>query len=183
MNIYTDGACKDNSRQDGVATGKGGWAYVVLKEVPGEDMEIIFKDSGHKDGTTNQEMEINAVAEAFKSIEGVDSKFINLYSDSAYVINCLKDRWFDKWRTNNWKNSKGTQVENREAWERMIGLVEKRNVKFFKIKRNSTKFIKMVDGMAKKASLGKIPAENNKCSSKNKSNDRTNCNNFGIECF
>jgi ribonuclease HI len=96
MNVYTDGACKENYRDNGVAEGKGGWAFIILESQPGKDMEIIKECSGYKEGTTNQEMEIVAVAEAFRSI-GEYSGLINLYSDSAYVINCLKDRWFDKW--------------------------------------------------------------------------------------
>jgi len=151
MNIYTDGACKENNRDNGIAEGKGGWAFLILESKPGQNMEITNKGYGHKVGTTNQEMEIIAVAEAFSSI-GEYTGPINLYSDSAYVINCLKDRWFDKWRNNNWLNSKNNPVENREAWERMISLVEKYNVNFFHVKRNTTKFIRMVDGMAKIAS-------------------------------
>jgi ribonuclease HI len=158
MNIYTDGACKGNNRKDGVAEGKGGWAFLILEKKPGQDSEIVKRGHDHKVGTTNQEMEIRAVEEAFKSIDGTEG-LINLYSDSAYVINCLKDRWFDKWRANNWLNSKKNPVENREAWESMIDLIERHNVNFFHVKRNTTKFIRMVDGMAKSASRGKEPAE------------------------
>ena len=151
MNIYTDGACKDNSRQEGVAEGKGGWAFIILEKSPGQDSQVVDKSSGHQDGTTNQEMEIVAVAEAFEAIVG-NPKAINLYSDSAYVINCLKDRWFDKWNANGWLNSKKKPVENRESWERLITAVEKHAVNFFHVKRNSTKYITMADGMAKQAS-------------------------------
>lgn len=158
MNIYTDGACKDNSRENGLAEGKGGWAFLILESQPGQDSKVTNKGYGQKVGTTNQEMEIVAVAEAFDSI-GDYSGPINLYSDSAYVINCLKDRWYDKWRKNDWLNSKKKPVENKDSWERMINLVEKYNVNFFHVKRNSTKFIRIVDGMAKSASRGKEPAE------------------------
>ena len=150
MVIYTDGACKENNRVDGVAVGTGGWAFIILEDKPGKDMEIINKRVGHKDGTTNQEMEIHAVSEAFSSIDKASGP-ITLYSDSAYVINCLKDRWFDKWRANGWLNSKKQPVENREEWERLINLVVKYNVNCFHVKRNSTKYIRMVDSMAKKA--------------------------------
>ena len=158
MNIYTDGACKDNNRDNGVAEGKGGWAFIILESEPGQDRRVTKRGYGQKVGTTNQEMEILAVAEAFDSI-GEYTEPINLYSDSAYVINCLKDRWFDKWKKNNWLNSKKRPVENRESWERMIDLVERYNVNFFHVKRNTTKFIRIVDGMAKSASRGKEPAE------------------------
>lgn len=151
MNIFTDGACKNNARYDGIAEGNGGWAYVVLTQAPGKDMEIDQKSSGYKKGTTNQEMEIQAVAEAFESLKKV-SEPINLYSDSAYVINCLKDRWFDKWKSNGWLNSKMQPVKNRDTWERLIDSIQKYNVTFYHINRNSSKFIRVVDVMAKEAS-------------------------------
>jgi Ribonuclease HI len=71
MNIYTDGACKENLRDNGVGCGVGGWAYVILDQEEGRDMEIVISDSGFKDGTTNQEMEIIAVAEAFEHLSVV----------------------------------------------------------------------------------------------------------------
>jgi len=151
MNIFTDGACKENARYDGIAEGKGGWAYVVLTQAPGKDMEIEEQKSGSKKGTTNQEMEIQAVAEAFESLGRV-SEPINLYSDSAYVINCLKDRWYDKWKSNGWLNSKMQPVKNQDTWERLINVVGNFNVNFYHIKRNSSKFIRIVDSMAKEAS-------------------------------
>ena len=151
MTIYTTGACKDNCRVDGIAEGRGGWAFIILKNNPGKDMEIVLKNSNHVNGTTNQEMEILAVAKAFESLNGNCSD-INLYSDSAYVINCLKDKWYDKWISNGWLNSKKKPVENRDSWERLIFAVEKYNVIFFHVKRNTTKYIRVVDGMAKKAS-------------------------------
>ncbi|MEK6829405.1 MAG: ribonuclease H [Nanoarchaeota archaeon] len=150
MIIYTDGACKENFRDNGVAEGTGGWAFIILEQIPGKDMHIAKKGCGQKIGTTNQEMEIRAVYEALKLVDG--SPEIILYSDSAYVINCLKDKWYIKWRENGWLNNKRKPVENRDEWERMIELVEKYNVKFFHVRRNTTKFIQIVDNMAKQAS-------------------------------
>jgi ribonuclease HI len=63
-------------------------------------------------------------------------------------------------RNNNWLNNKGNPVENKDSWETMINLVEKYNVNFFHVKRNTTRFIRMVDGMAKLASRGEEPAKN-----------------------
>jgi len=161
MNIFTDGACKENSRENGVALGQGGWAYVALKQIPGKDMEVVLSGSGSKEGSTNQEMEITAVACAFEEVENSkiiieEDEKITLYSDSAYVINCLKDKWYSKWINNGWLNSKKKPVENRDAWERLLVALNRLaisyEVEFYHVKRNSTKFIKKVDGMAKSAS-------------------------------
>ena len=147
MNIYTDGACRNNAK----GKGDGGWACVVLQPVKGQSMQEVFRDSGYVSGTTNQVMEIRAVTEAFEFLSD-HTGMINLYSDSAYVINCLKDRWYDKWRENGWKNSKKKPVENQDEWERLLGAVEGYNVNFYHIKRNSTKYITEMDSLAKEAS-------------------------------
>ena len=160
INIYTDGACKENVRDNGVGCGMGGWAYVILDQEEGKDMEIVMSGSNSKNGTTNQEMEIIAVAEAFEALNNYKvNKKVILYSDSAYVINCFKDRWYDKWISNGWLNNKKKPVENRDAWERAINASKKFDVVFHHVNRNSAKFIMLVDGMAKKASKKQISQE------------------------
>lgn len=153
INIYTDGACKENLRDNGIGCGMGGWAYVILDQEEGKDMDVVISDSDSKSGTTNQEMEIIAVAEAFEALRGYKAgEKVILYSDSAYVINCFKDRWYDRWNSNGWLNSKLKPVENRDAWEKAINSLNGFDVTFFHVKRNSTRYITMVDEMAKKAS-------------------------------
>lgn len=160
INIYTDGSCKFNSKDNG----KGGWAFIILETIPGEDMIVIGENSGYVEGTTNQQMEIIAVTEAFKYL-GQTNEPINLYSDSAYVINCLKDKWYDKWRLNGWINSKGKPVDNKNQWELMLKEIEKYEINLFHIKRNSTRFIALVDRLAKIKSRNK-PSNNSYSSSK-----------------
>jgi ribonuclease HI len=154
MIIYTDGACKENKKN----SGRGGWAYIALEQVPGKDMKVLAKNSGGKFGTTNQEMEIIAAAEALEFASTRDSETITLYSDSAYVINCMKDGWYLKWRKNGWKNSKKNPVENREAWERLVDVAERLPVTFYHVNRNSARFIQEVDSLAKFESRRQEPA-------------------------
>jgi ribonuclease HI len=47
-------------------------------------------------------------------------------SDSAYVINCMNERWFDNWRRNGWKASPRKAVVNRELCEELLDVVENR---------------------------------------------------------
>lgn len=151
MTIYTAGACKENYRAEGIAGGEGGWAFIILEDRPGEDMEVVVQNSGKKIGTTNQESEILAVIEAIKTIKYIPGH-INLYSSNSNVINCIKDKWYYKWRSNDWVNSKGNPIENRDEWEMMIGLIEKLAVNPIHVKRGTSKFIKIVEDMAKQAS-------------------------------
>ena len=47
-------------------------------------------------------------------------------SDSTYVVNCFKDRWWTGWRARGWLNSAKKPVANRDLWEPLIDLVEER---------------------------------------------------------
>jgi len=49
---------------------------------------------------------------------------VTLYSDSAYVVNCFRDRWYEAWRQNDWRNKKRQAIANRELWEELLELVE-----------------------------------------------------------
>lgn len=117
--IYTDGACSYNP-------GPGGWAAVLLY---GEHVKEI---SGGELQTTNQRMEMTAVAEALACLKR--SSEVVVHSDSAYVINCFRQSWYVGWRRNGWKNSKGDPVQNRDLWERLLALVEGHKVRFEKVK-------------------------------------------------
>ena len=91
--VYTDGACSGNP-------GPGGWAWVV-PEGP--------YASGYEADTTNQRMELAAVLDALRSIDGP----LTVVSDSTYVVNCFRDGWHHGWRRRGWKNSSGKPVANR----------------------------------------------------------------------
>jgi hypothetical protein len=79
VEIYTDGGCRGNP-------GPGGWAALVYDEGP-NPKEI----SGADRSTTNQRMEIRAAVEGLRSLESPTRA--KVYSDSAYLINALKEGW------------------------------------------------------------------------------------------
>jgi ribonuclease HI len=107
---YTDGACSGNP-------GPGGWAWAV----PGGRFE-----SGAVPHTTNQRMEITAALEAIRALPGP----LEIVSDSTYVVNCFKQRWYTLWRSNGWRNSQKKPVANRDLWEPFIELALARGVSF-----------------------------------------------------
>ena len=114
VTIYTDGACSAN----GTAQARGGWAAVLVWDGTDEAKEL----SGGERPATNQRMEIKAVAEGLKALKKPCN--VTVCSDSAYVINCMKQRWFEKWRRNGWLNSSKKPVANRELWEELLEAVE-----------------------------------------------------------
>ena len=58
--IYTDGSAKGTNP----AHKSGGWAYCILY-----DGDLIRKDSGHVNDTTNQRMELTAAADALEALQ------------------------------------------------------------------------------------------------------------------
>ena len=101
--MYTDGACLGNP-------GPGGWAWAV----PGGAFA-----SGAAPATTNQRMEIQAALEAVRALDGP----LVVISDSTYVVNCFRDRWWEGWLARGWMNKAKKPVANRDLWEPLIDAV------------------------------------------------------------
>ena len=122
--VYTDGACSGNP-------GPGGWGWAVAPDgVP--------NGSGGERHTTNQRMELLAVLEALRSL-GVGSEAgpVEVVSDSTYVVNCFRDRWWVKWERNGWKNSNRQPVANVDIWKPLVELVNSGTVGFRWVKGHS----------------------------------------------
>lgn len=120
--IYTDGACSGNP-------GPGGWGAILMYQ--GNKKEI----SGGKTNTTNNVMELTAVIEALKLLKYPCE--VELYSDSAYVVNAFIQKWIDNWMKNNWKTSNKEPVKNQELWKELYDLTKIHKVKFIKVKGHS----------------------------------------------
>jgi ribonuclease HI len=124
--IYTDGACSGNP-------GPGGWAWAVAPT--GEP-----SGAGGEAHTTNQRMEIMAVLDALRTFAGPDTDEpapVHVVSDSTYVVNCFRDRWYAKWERNGWRNSQRQPVANADLWRPLIALVQGGDVSFAWVKGHS----------------------------------------------
>lgn len=104
--VYTDGSCLGNP-------GRGGWAWLV-PEGP--------YASGFDPRSTNQRMEITAALEALRALLPIAPKGLTVVSDSTYVVNCFRDRWWEGWKRRNWRNTAGKPVANRDLWEPLLDL-------------------------------------------------------------
>lgn len=133
--IYTDGACSGNP-------GPGGWG-VVIKNGKGFDV-----CSGHELETTNNRMELMAVYQAIRILDGQRG---DIFSDSAYVVNAINQKWIKKWKYNGWKTTKQSDVKNRDIWERIDSMLkENKEVRIIKVKGHSGEvYNELVDTIAK----------------------------------
>lgn len=121
-----------------------GWGAVLMFE------NIVKEISGGKAETTNNVMEITAVIEGLKLLKYPCA--VEVYSDSAYVVNAFNQNWIANWRKNGWKNSKKEDVKNRELWEELETLTKIHDVTFIKVKGHSdNEFNNRCDELARSA--------------------------------
>ena len=119
VTIYTDGACSGNP-------GKGGWGAILMS---GSNKKEF---SGFEKETTNNKMELTAVIEALKRLKKPCN--VQLYSDSAYVVNAFTQGWLENWKSNGWRGADKKPVKNIELWTELDGLLSIHNVEFIKVK-------------------------------------------------
>jgi ribonuclease HI len=122
VTVYTDGACSGNP-------GPGGWAAIILED--GAERVV----SGADARTTNQRMELTAAIEGLAAIPG--RRRVRVYTDSAYVMNCFEQRWWDRWEKNGWLGAGKKPVTNRDLWERLIAETRRHEVVWHKVRGHS----------------------------------------------
>ena len=120
---YTDGA-STGSR------GPGGYGVVITWK--GKTEEI----SGAEPDTTNLRMEVTAACVALETID--EGHVVTVYSDSSYLINCMRRGWYRKWLENGWLNHLREPVANRDLWERLLEATQRhQEVRWKKVKGHS----------------------------------------------
>ena len=83
VKIYCDGACSNNQSK----RNKGGWGALLLY------MDTVKEIYGGEENTTNQRMELTACIKALSLIKK-SSVEIEIFSDSAYLVNCFHQKWY-----------------------------------------------------------------------------------------
>lgn len=153
--LYTDGATSNNGYEG--AYGGYGWAIIA-------NDKLIEQGGNHVKPATNNICELKALIDGCNSILKYLEPFdmVLVYSDSAYCINCFKQKWYEAWEKNGWINSKKEPVKNKELWEELIPFFESINFKFEKVKGHSvkndenSKWNNYVDALAVKNKNNKI---------------------------
>lgn len=123
LRIYTDGGCSGNQNEKNL----GGWGAIL--EFGSHQKEI----HGSEINTTNNRMEMTALLQAFKAIKKKHQK-IEVFSDSSYLTDCFRKKWYLKWQQNGWKNSKKDPVENQDLWKEILSYLDKHDISFYRVK-------------------------------------------------
>ncbi len=119
ITIYTDGACSGNP-------GAGGWGAILFYK---DQMKEI---SGYNPMTTNNQMELTAAIEALDKLK--EPCEVDLYSDSAYLINAFTEDWITKWQMNGFRNANKKPVMNADMWQRLIEFNTTHKITWIKVK-------------------------------------------------
>jgi len=131
--VFTDGACSKNGRKDSRAS----YAFYFPDYPEYSDAQVVPSEFPQ----TNNRGELMAINEAVKRAQ---EKFpaneidLQIYTDSTYSRDCLTI-WLPGWLRNNWKNSKGDDVKNRD-------LIEDTSMRFVKFKSYTITYVEAHTG-------------------------------------
>jgi len=121
--LYTDGSASHITKD-------GGWAFIIQS-----DEGLVAQDAGHVPNTTNNAMEIYAAVQGLKFFNTVSD--VKVYSDSAYVVNTMNNKWWVDWEKNNWIKHTGATTPNKDYWQELLSLIKKHDVEFIKVQGHS----------------------------------------------
>lgn len=120
--LYTDGACSYNP-------GPGGWGVVLIYN------KVVKELSGGEPNTTNNRMELTAIIKGLEALK--EPCIVEVFSDSAYVVNAFLYNWTTNWVKNNWITSGKKPVLNQDLWKELIELTNKHKINWHKVKGHS----------------------------------------------
>lgn len=123
VQLFTDGACRGNP-------GPGGWGCILRH--PASQSEKEF--SGGKDGTTNNQMELQAVIEGLQRL--TRRSRVTIITDSKYVADGSRS-WIAGWKRNGWRRKSGKKllpVKNVELWQQLDALLQQHDIEFKVVK-------------------------------------------------
>ncbi|MDE7405530.1 MAG: ribonuclease HI [Clostridiales bacterium] len=141
VEIYTDGACSGNP-------GKGGWCAILLY---GGKEKVL---AGGEAETTNNRMEVYAAIAGLSALK--EKCNVNLYSDSAYLVNAIEQHWLDNWKRNAWRTADNKPVKNQDLWQQLSELRVRHNVTFIKVKGHADNEYNNRCDKAARAEIAKI---------------------------
>ena len=113
--FFTDGAYSSKTQM-------GGWSFVCVENEAPIDIQ-----SGYEPFTTNNRMELLGVIRALRTIynlteQGECRLNVKVCTDSAYVANCINERWYLSWMHNGWRTADKHDIKNQDLWAYLIVL-------------------------------------------------------------
>ena len=119
VTLYTDGACSGNP-------GIGGYCAILIYD--GKEKVV----SGGEKMTTNNRMELTGIVKGLQALKRGCK--VDVYTDSAYVVNAFEQDWIGYWICHNWRTTSKTDVQNVDLWKQLLKETERHQITFNKVK-------------------------------------------------
>ena len=125
--------------------------YGVLLVYKGKEKPLW----GFTENVTSQRMQLVAVVSGLEGVINKDLPVV-VFSESDFIIQAIKEKWFEQWQKNNWKTESGDPVMDQDLWQKLLQfyydyIVNEVNLKFVHISDDSVKFyIEQAKVLAKK---------------------------------
>jgi ribonuclease HI len=113
--MYADGASRGNP-------GPGGYGTILLWNNKVKEISAGYRL------TTNNRMELMAVIAGLEALKR-DGLNIIVYSDSAYVVKAVQEKWLHGWISKDFAGKK-----NKDLWLRLYRLLHQHSVEFVWVK-------------------------------------------------
>jgi ribonuclease HI len=137
--IITDGSSGAN--------GDGGYGAIVATPYFGVELW------GYGSDTTNNRMEMMAALKGMQFLP--ESHLVSLISDSAYLLNTLKNEWYVKWFSDEGKSD--YQRPNIDLWHQLVQEIQRHKMTYIKVKgHNGHEHNERVDKLAVQARKEKL---------------------------
>jgi ribonuclease HI len=135
LSFYTDGAYSSASK-------RGGWSCLAVELTEEGKENLLSVETGKEDMTTNNRMELRGficALETIKNLNTYSDALLTIYTDSAYIANCINEKWYENWRKNGWRTSDKRPVKNQDLWGTIVSLYIRlsntySNLKIIKVK-------------------------------------------------
>ena len=115
VRLYSDGSCIVNP-------GPGGYGVIIKSGRHRKEFSAGFRL------TTNNRMELHACIAGLQTLRGHQT--VEIYSDSAYLVNGMTKGWAARWQANGWMRSGHEKAENSDLWEELLKLSQQHTLTF-----------------------------------------------------
>lgn len=115
--IGIDGASRRNGKENCLAAG----AALFFNVDTGEQHFHTVTELG----STNQRAELLALIEAMEHVTCLGHSEFNIVTDSEYLFNAVRKEWYCRWDATGWKTADGSDVKNKDLWEKVLKLHNK----------------------------------------------------------
>lgn len=118
---YPDGS---SFYEKGAKMGDGGWGFCITDDH--KSKRILHADGGFGELTTNNRMELTGFLNSLIHIYNnfTEINYINIYSDSKYVVDAIYFNWVYDWERNNFKRDT-KDIPNTDLWKEILIMLRK----------------------------------------------------------